>query len=227
MTTAPGPTLRAVFRGEAAELTRPVRYFLMVFGLYALVYVTSGAMAILAADMGQHMVEAVQAARGARGMSETLSAADIARLNPFTYYLQYPLISEVVLAIVLWLASWPALARMGLSATERLGATLYLYGTFNLIQVPLVFLMFTGHVQLLQTVLGIGFVFYLCYAVHGLASPPRRWAFLRGIAWYLLLQGFSVLLVIATTVMALYQLDHREPPAAAADRSASYTGSWG
>jgi hypothetical protein len=216
MSTAPGPTLRAAFRGEAGELTRPVRYFLMVFTLYALVYVSSGAMAILAADMDQRLAEGLNAVRAAHGITTKISPADVAQLNPLTYYLQYPLVSEAILAIALWLASWPALARMGLSATERLAATMYLYGTINLLQVPLVVLLFTGHIHLLQNGLAFLFVVYLGYAVHGLANPPRRWAFLRGIAWFLLLQGFSALLFFVTTVTTLYRLDHAQPATAAA-----------
>jgi hypothetical protein len=203
MATAPGATLRAVFRGDSADLTRPVRYFLLEVTLYGLVYVSSGAIGIVAADTGQQLADQLNTLRAAHGNATPISAADIARVNPLTYYLQYPLVAEVILAIVLWLTSWPALARMGLSGTERLGATLYLYGTFNLLQIPLVVLVFAGRTQELQWILGAALVVYLAWAVHGMAPTPRRWTFLRGIAWYLLLQGFSGLIIGASMVVAM------------------------
>jgi hypothetical protein len=216
MTTAPGTTLRAIFRGESSEFTRPVRYFLLVFTLYGLVYVSSGAIAIIAADTSRHIAEQLNAAHAARGVATRVSPAEIAKLNPLTYYLQYPLVSEMIVAIAFWLASWPALARMGLNATERLGATLYLYGTFNLLQVPLVVFVFIGQSRALDVALGILCVIYLAWAAHGLADPPRRWTFLRGIAWYFIVQMITGLVFGAAMAKAIYDLDRRESTVAPA-----------
>jgi hypothetical protein len=203
MLTAPGPTVAAAIRGEATGLTRPVRYFLLVFSMYALVFVTTGAMGIVADDTSRHIAEILNASRDA---SHQVDPADVPRANPLYFYLQYPLISEIVIALLLWLASWPALARMGLTGTQRLVATLYVYGTVNLFQIPLVFLVFAGQSRLLGGVLGVMFVAYLAWTTHGLAVPPRRWAFLRGIAWYVGVQAISAVLVgiaLAGSIIAL------------------------
>jgi uncharacterized protein DUF3667 len=174
MGTAPGATLREVFRGQGEELTRPVRYFLLVFTLYGLVYVSTGAIGIIAADTSRHMAELINQAHAAHGDAIRITAAGIAKANPLTFYLQYPLVFEIVATILLWAASWPALARMGLSGNERLCATMYLYGTFNLLQIPLVVFVFIGQSRTLDIVLGILFMAYLAWATQGLAAPPTR-----------------------------------------------------
>lgn len=200
MTTAPGATLRALFRGEATELTRPIRFFLLVFTLYSLVYVSTGAMDIMAGELSKQMAESINATTAAHGGGARVSAADMPRANPLTYYLQYPLVSELLMVIFMWIASWPALARMGLGGTQRFFAVLYLTATVNLLQIPFVVLVFLGEVGLLNNILGIGFLVYMAWATHGLASPPSRWAFLRGIVWFLLLQ--LLMMVVFGVAMA-------------------------
>lgn len=217
MATAPGTTLRAIFRGERDELTRPVRYFLLVFTLYGLVYVSTGAIGIIAADTTQNLADNVNAALAAHGAVARVTAAEIAKANPLTYYLQYPLVFEIVDTILLWIASWIALARMGLNATERLGATMYLYGTFNLLQIPLVLFVFTGHIQALFFVLNIVFMAYLAWATHGLAETPRKTTFLRGIAWWVILQLLSGAIVGSAMLKYGYDLgNHATHPVPAA-----------
>jgi len=207
MCTAPGPTLREVFRGEGAELTRPVRYFLMVFTFYGLVYISTGAIGITAADTSRHMAEWINQAHAVRGIAARITPSEIAKANPFTYYLQYPLVFEIIVTILLWAASWPALARMGLNATERLGATMYIYGTFNLLQIPLVVFVFMGRSSTLDVVLGLLFMAYLAWATHGLAAPPNRLAFLRGIGWYVILQLLSGIVIGLPLLMMVRDVD--------------------
>lgn len=207
MITAPGTTLREVFRGEGEEFTRPVRFFLLVFTLYGLVYVSTGAIGIIAADTSRHMADLLNQAHAAHGSPTRITPAEIAKANPLTYYLQYPLVFEIVVTILLWAASWPALARMGLNATERLGATMYLYGTFNLLQIPLVVFVFMGQSRTLDVVLGIAFMAYLAWATQGLAAAPNRLAFLRGIAWYVILQLLSGLVIGIPLAKTVYDLD--------------------
>jgi len=224
MGTAPGATLREVFRGDGEEFTPPVRYFLLVFTLYGLIYVSTGAIGIIAADTSRHMAELLNQAHAAHGDAIRISAAEIAKANPLTYYLQYPLVFEIVVTILLWAASWPALARMGLSGTERLGATMYLYGTFNLLQIPLVVFVFLGQSRTLDVVLSILFMAYLAWATQGLATAPNRLAFLRGIGWYLILQLISGIVIGAPLAKTIYDLNAQPAhpvPATASTASSS------
>lgn len=213
LATAPGPTLRGIFEGTRPELTRPVRFFLFVFTLYSLIYISSGAMAILAAETNAHMVSATNEAMPARGLDHTVTAAEIAEANPLTYYLQYPLAGEILSIFLLWLSSWPVLARMGLTAAERISAVLYLYGMVDLAQLLMVPFLFSGHYKVAMGVLFVVFMAYLAWAVHGLAVPRRKFAFLRGIAWWLSVQLLSGIIFGAGLAMIGYEVGKRSAEA--------------
>ena len=216
MTKAPGATLRALFRGEATQLTKPIRFFLLVFTLYSLVYLSTGAMDIIAAEVSKQLADSLNQSYASGGLALRVAPEDMPRVNPLTYYLQYPLVSELLMLVMLWLTSWPALARIGLDGSQRFGAVLYITGTVNLLQLPFVVLVFLGQAGLVNLVLGIGFLVYLAWVTHDLALPPRRWAFLRGVAWFLLLQLASMIVFGIAMAKTMYDLEQRESAKTAA-----------
>jgi hypothetical protein len=209
LATAPGETLRELFAGGRPELTRPVRFFLFVFTLYALTYVSTGAMTIIAAETNASLVAQVSEILSRQGLENIVSADEITRANPITYYLQYPLVYEILAAILLWFASWPAFARSGLSAAERLTATLYLYGMFNLAQIPLVPLVLTGHFSMVKMLLPIVLLAYLSWTSMGLLATRRRTSWLRGVAWWLCLQLLAAVVVGAGIAKIGYDVAHK------------------
>jgi hypothetical protein len=214
MTKAPGATLRALFRGEATELTKPIRFFLLVFTLYSLVYVSTGAMDIIAGEVSKQLADSLNQTYASGGIAIHVAPEDMPKVNPLTYYLQYPMVSELLMLVLLWLTSWPALARMGLDGTQRFGAVLYLPGTVNLLQLPFVALVFLGRADLINPILSIGFLIYLAWVTHDLALAPRRWAFLRGVAWFVMLQLVSMLVFGIAMAKTMYDLERRAPAAA-------------
>jgi hypothetical protein len=194
MATRPGRTIAEVWRRERPELSTPLRFFLTTYTLYALAYVSTGAMDLLAGDIHQQLVDSVNASYTRSGGVVQISAEQVREMNPLVYYIRYPLAYEFVVLGLMLLATFPAFARTGVNLAERLSLTMYTYGFINLIQIPLVVFYFTDHRILVMSVTAAAMAVYLAWTAATLKSPANwRWG-LRGVGWWLAMQLFAAVL---------------------------------
>lgn len=215
MLTRPGRTLAEIWRGEQPTLTRPLRYFLIVFSIYALAVVATGAIDVLAADLDRTLLELINARPRPAGVVP-LTIEQVHAANPLSYYSAAPLVFELFNVTMLFLASWIAFARWGINAAERLSMTLYFYGTFNLVQVPFVFVFFTDWRMAFFQSLSALFLVYLVWAVSTLRETSRWRSAGRAIAWFVTLQVLALLLWAAFGARLGWQMAQQMDAARAA-----------
>lgn len=168
----PGRTMAAVWRGEHARYTHPFRFFMLSFTVYALVWISTGAMELFwdsqRAQMAPHTM--------ADGKTFT---PDIGAI-----YLQHPLVSELGTVSMMWVATWIWFWGVKINAAERAALPLYWYGLVNLVQVPLFWIAFTGPLILYTQVLGVVGVLFVAWGTYTALEPRRWWNALRGVAWW-------------------------------------------
>lgn len=194
MATRPGRTIAEIWRNERPELSKPLRFFLTTYSLYALAYVSTGAMELVAGDVQQQLVEAVNASHAKHGGVVPITAEQVRELNPLVHYIRYPLAYEFVVLGLMLLATFPAFARAGVNLAERLSLTMYTYGFINLIQIPLVVFYFTDQRLSIMYVSSTAMAVYLAWVAATLRSPTSwRWG-LRGVGWWLATQVFAAVL---------------------------------
>lgn len=173
-TLTPGTTMAAVWRGEKQGLTSPLRFFLLSYTIYALAFISTGAMTIYWADVQQQFTEA----QGAPG-----SASPFGNLGAI--YLQHPFVSELGIVLMLFVATWPWFNSAKINVAERAALPLYWYGTFNLLQVPFVWAILLGYGR--SFTLGVTALSFLYFTWAGYTLfEPRRWQSAgRGLGWFL------------------------------------------
>lgn len=169
----PGTTMAAVWRGEHARYTGPFRFFMLSFTLYALVWISTGAMALFWDS--QRALMAAQTMADGRTVTPDIGAI----------YLQHPLVSEFGTVFMMWVSTWIWFGGTRLNAAERAALPLYWYGLVNLVQVPVFWIAFTGPLQLYSQVLGAAGLLFVCWGSYTAFEPRRWWNALRGAAWWI------------------------------------------
>jgi hypothetical protein len=169
----PGLTMAAVWRGEHQRYTGPFRFFMFSFTLYALVWISTGAMARFWDAQRATMAEMTVGA--GRGVTPDLGAV----------YLSHPLVSEFGTIFAMWLSTWIWFRGLRLNAAERAALPLYWYGLMNLVQVPLFWFAFTSQVLLYAQLVGFAGILFVAWGSYTLLEPRRWWNALRGMAWWL------------------------------------------
>jgi hypothetical protein len=168
----PGLTMAAVWRGDHARYTGPFRFFMLSFTIYALVWITTGAMELFWAAQREQMV--AQTMPDGRTFTPDIGAV----------YLEHPLVTEFGTVIMMWVSTWIWFWGVKLNAAERVALPLYWYGLMNLIQVPLFWIAFTGPLLTYTQVIGAAGVLYVAWGTYTAFEPRRWWQALRGIAWW-------------------------------------------
>lgn len=217
MLVAPGPTVAAYWRGADPRLMRPLRYFMAIFAAYSLAFYATGAIDLLAADLDRNLATAINQQR-AQAKLPPLTEAQVGAMNPLGMSRFSPLALELFNVALMFSAGWAAFARWGVNAAERLSLTLYAYGTFNLVQLPLAVLIFTEWRWLIFSAIWALFVGYMMWTTSGLKTPLGWRSAWRGLAWWLGVQLLTMLLflVLVLRVGAEFARQEGSAPAPAA-----------
>jgi hypothetical protein len=196
MITAPGNTLRKILSGEEKNVTSPFRYFLLAYTLYGIVYVASGANDILFAD-------AVAGLKHAYSDYDLLNTdEEIRERLGYSFYLQYPLVSTLLMLVLLWLASIVSFFRFQLSLGQRLSFTLYFFGSITVLQLPLVIFIFL-HKSLWTSWASIFIIFcYMLWSTHTYNKSTHRFGFARGLIWFVVWGFLQFILMMGFTFKA-------------------------
>lgn len=180
----PGPMMAAVWRGEGQRFTSPIRFFMVSFTLYALTWISSGAMRIFW-DSQQAATQSQLEAMGVKGKALDMGAI----------YMQHPLVSELGTVLAMWAATWIWFRGRDLNAAERAAMPLYWYGFVNFVQIPLFWVAFVASTVAYAQVLSIVSWCWVSWAVWAAFEPRSWWNVPRGALWWLtgaLLWGFAL-----------------------------------
>lgn len=209
MVTRPGRTVAEVWRGEQPTLTRPLRYFLIVFSIYAVVFIASGAMEVMTRDMDVRVLDGINRSLASAGRPP-ITIEQAREANPLGFQLVSPLVGEFFNLGLLFLAALAAFARSGINTAERLSMSLYVYGTFNLVQMPFVLLVLTGRHREFISVPIYVLLGYLMWTAATLREPRHRFAAWRGVLWWVMLNLLAAAFMYALIARMDYRL-RREP----------------
>lgn len=168
----PGLTMAAVWRGEHKRYTGPFRFFMLSFTLYALVWISTGAMALFWEAHSTQVVASSPSPQASKAMA-----------GMGAIYLAHPLVSEFGTVLAMWLATW-IWFRQPLNAAERAALPLYWYGFINLVQVPLFWIAFTGRLIPYTQALSAASLVFIAWGAYTALEPRRWWNALRGVAWW-------------------------------------------